>query len=108
MALKCAVQLKIPDIIYAHQKPITISELASALQISPTKTSCMQRLLNELVHSGFFVTAKIDDEEQEQAGYLLTPSSKFLIRDNVISLSPVVLAMLTRSHPKAKAFQGIF
>ncbi|XP_031284111.1 trans-resveratrol di-O-methyltransferase-like [Pistacia vera] len=110
MALKCAVQLGIPDVIHNHNKPINLSELASALQISQTKTDCLQRLMRLLQHSGFFATTKIV-EDQEQEGYILTPFSNLLVKDNVASLSPVVLALLDPVlvnpwHSLANWFQG--
>ncbi|BFG25110.1 hypothetical protein CerSpe_113840 [Prunus speciosa] len=54
MSLKCAVQLDIPDVIQKHGQPMTLSELVSALPISPTKAHFIPRLMRILVHSGFF------------------------------------------------------
>ncbi|RVW95915.1 Trans-resveratrol di-O-methyltransferase [Vitis vinifera] len=49
-----------------------------------------------LVHSGFFAMAKVHEHEEEE-GYILTPSSRLLLKDNPTSnLSPLVLTML---HP---------
>ncbi|OMO76332.1 O-methyltransferase, family 2 [Corchorus capsularis] len=90
MSLKSAVELGIPDIIHNHGGPITLSELVEALNIDPTKASCIYRLMRILVHSGFFTI----DEETE--GYVLTPSSKILVKDKINCLSPFVMAML---HP---------
>ncbi|KAF5729127.1 trans-resveratrol di-O-methyltransferase-like [Tripterygium wilfordii] len=95
MALKCAVQLGIPDMIHKHDKPITLTELISELHVHPTKASFLQRLMRMLVHSGFFATRKIsENQEEEEEGYVLTPTSKLLLKDNVTSLSPFVQAML--------------
>ncbi|KAK9267078.1 hypothetical protein L1049_009496 [Liquidambar formosana] len=91
MSLKCAVHLGIPDIIHRHGQPITLSELVSALQVPPTKTSFVHRLMRILVHSGIF--ARIKNEKQEE-GYVLTPSSRLLLKDNITNLSPFVMAML--------------
>ncbi|KAJ6383583.1 hypothetical protein OIU78_026970 [Salix suchowensis] len=52
MTLKCAVQLGIPDVIHKHGKPMTLSELVSALPIHPSKTQYVHRLMRVLVHSG--------------------------------------------------------
>ncbi|KAK3431290.1 hypothetical protein EUGRSUZ_E02637 [Eucalyptus grandis] len=54
MSLKCAVQLRIPDVIHDHKRPMTLLELASALQIHPSKMTCLYRLMRVLVHSGIF------------------------------------------------------
>jgi trans-resveratrol di-O-methyltransferase len=99
MSVNCAIQLAIPDIIHSHGRPITLPQLASKLHIHPEKTSCLYRLMRLLVHSGFFTKTKIhrnqpEDEEEEEEGYALTPSSRLVIKDNVTSLSPFVKAML--------------
>ncbi|XP_030972926.1 trans-resveratrol di-O-methyltransferase-like [Quercus lobata] len=96
MSLKCALQLGIPDIIHNHGKPITLPELVSALQIHPTKAGFVHRLMRLLVHCGFFVTTRVhmNQEEEEEEAYDLTPSSRILLKDNVTNLSPFLLAML--------------
>ena len=96
MSLKCALQLGIPDIIHNHGKPITLPELISALQIHSTKASFVHRLMRLLVHCGFFVTTRVhmNQEEEEEEAYDLTPSSRILLKDNVTNLSPFLLAML--------------
>ncbi|RYQ82533.1 hypothetical protein HN51_057885 [Arachis hypogaea] len=101
MCLKSAVHLGIPDIIHKHGQPITLNELVLALQIDPNKSGYVYRLMRFLVHSGFFVTTKIDggkeeEEEEEIMGYDLTPSSRLLLKDTVPTLSPFVQAMF---HP---------
>ncbi|KAK6917635.1 Plant methyltransferase dimerization [Dillenia turbinata] len=47
--VKCAIQLGISDIIHGHTRPITLPELVSALQISPTRASCLQRLMRSKI-----------------------------------------------------------
>ncbi|KAL8468731.1 hypothetical protein ACS0TY_031797 [Phlomoides rotata] len=89
MSLKCAVQLRVPDIIHNHNKPIKLAELANALSINQAKTSCLGRLMRILVHSKFFSMSKISDEEE---GYSLTPASLLLRRDE--SLATFVLCAL--------------
>ncbi|XVF25729.1 hypothetical protein REPUB_Repub13aG0238800 [Reevesia pubescens] len=93
MSLKCAVQLGIPDIVHNHGEPITISELVSALNIDPTKSSCIYRLMRMLVHSGFFAKTKVD-KDQEKEAYVLTPFSQILLKDKMSCSSPIVVAML--------------
>ncbi|KAI3963113.1 hypothetical protein MKW92_050714 [Papaver armeniacum] len=94
MSLRCAVELGIPDIIHNHgQVPIPLSTLVDNLSIPVTKTDSVRRLMRFLVHSGFFATQKIDETEEE--GYLLTPSSKLLLKDDNtrFTLSPFVLIL---------------
>ncbi|CAL1388494.1 unnamed protein product [Linum trigynum] len=86
MALKSALQLTIPDIIHNHNKPISLIDLASALNVPPANTNPLERLMRILVQSGFFAI--------EQEGYTLTPSSRILLDSSPITLSPTVLAIL--------------
>lgn len=94
MSLKCAVQLGIPDIIYNHGKPIILPELVSALHVHPTKISCVYRLMRLLVFSGFFSTTRVPNGQEGQEAYVLTPSSKLLVKDNPNSLIPFVNSLL--------------
>ncbi|WCJ30892.1 O-methyltransferase family protein [Euphorbia peplus] len=96
MSLKCAIELGIPEIIHTHGKPITISELTSALSIHSTKTHCLPRLMRILIHSGFFALEKTNTENDnhEEEGYILMNSSQLLLKDNPFSIRPFLLAML--------------
>ncbi|XP_022156551.1 probable O-methyltransferase 3 [Momordica charantia] len=93
MALKCAVQLGIPDTIAHHGRgPMSLSHLVSALKLHPENSQYLHRLMRILAHSGFF-TAHKNDKEQEEA-YSLTSSSRLLLKCNPSSLSPLLLSML--------------
>lgn len=98
MSLKCAIQLGIPDTINNHGQLITLPELVSALEIHPTKIGFVQRLMRLLVHSGFFTTTKVsqnqEEKQQEEEAYDLTPCSRLLLKDKVPCLSPIVLLTL--------------
>ncbi|KAL1536165.1 Xanthohumol 4-O-methyltransferase [Salvia divinorum] len=83
MALKCALQLRIPEIIHKHGKPITLSQLADALRINKAKSHGLYRLMRMLVHSNLFL--------EEGDAYSLTTASRFLLRDNPQSLAPFAL-----------------
>ncbi|KAJ4967497.1 hypothetical protein NE237_019346 [Protea cynaroides] len=103
MSLRCAVQLSIPDIVHNHHQPITLSELAEKLAIPKTKTACLFRLMRLLVHSGFFAI--------RNEGYVLTPSSRLLLKDNTMSVLPFLKSMLdpilvTPWHSMSALFQG--
>ncbi|KAJ4952323.1 hypothetical protein NE237_029155 [Protea cynaroides] len=102
MSLRCAVQLSIPDIVHNHHQPITLSELATKLAIPKTKTACLFRLMRLLVHSGFFAI--------QNEGYVLTPSSRLLLKDNTMSVLPFLQSMLdpilvTPWHSMSALFQ---
>ncbi|KAG6778796.1 hypothetical protein POTOM_015143 [Populus tomentosa] len=95
MSLKCAVQLGIPDIIHKNNQPITLPQLVSALDIPVSKANFLQRLMRILVHSGVFDTTKMHgNQEEEEEGYVLTSSSRLLLKDSPTYLSPAVIAML--------------
>ncbi|XP_057949812.1 trans-resveratrol di-O-methyltransferase-like [Malania oleifera] len=91
MCLRCAVQLGIPDIIHSHNQPMTLSELVSALKIPLGKTRCVHRLMCILMNSGFFATESFNENQE---GYVLTSSSRLLLKGGVLNLSPYVLHML--------------
>lgn len=95
MSLKCAIQLGIPDIIYKHGRAMPLSELVAALPINHSKAQCVYRLMRILVHSGFFTEEKLSENaKEEQDGYLLTPASRLLLKDEPLSVTPFLLAML--------------
>ncbi|XP_022156559.1 trans-resveratrol di-O-methyltransferase-like [Momordica charantia] len=92
MALKCVVQLGIPDAIARHDcSPMPLSHLISALQLHPQNSQYIHRLMCILAHSGFFITHKNGSEEE---AYSLTNSSRLLLKHNPSSLSPFLLSML--------------
>ncbi|XP_043715791.1 pluviatolide O-methyltransferase-like [Telopea speciosissima] len=85
MALKCACDLGIPDVIANHGgRPVTLTDLATALSIPAVKTDCLRRLMRILGHNGFFVRQTNGEGGEET--YLLTPSSKLLVKDNPLNL----------------------
>ncbi|KAH9742748.1 O-methyltransferase ZRP4 [Citrus sinensis] len=97
MSLKCAVELGIPDIINKHGKPMTLNELVSALTINPSKTRCVYRLMRILIHSGFFAQQTLNssrNNNDEEQGYVLKNASKLLLKDNPLSVTPFLQAML--------------
>ncbi|KAJ8549522.1 hypothetical protein K7X08_033229 [Anisodus acutangulus] len=92
MVLGCAIQLGIPDVIHNHKQPKTLSELVSELKLPPKKSNGIHRLMCLLVYSGFFATTKKLDENEE--GYVLTASSKLLLKSEIPNLSPFVRPMV--------------
>ncbi|KAJ6828473.1 trans-resveratrol di-O-methyltransferase-like [Iris pallida] len=79
MALKCAVELGIPDAIHSHGPHITLAELMSSLSLSPTKTPHMRRLMRMLTHSRIFTSSQNCNGGE---GYSLTPLSELLVDRN--------------------------
>ncbi|KAL9411345.1 hypothetical protein AB3S75_045023 [Citrus x aurantiifolia] len=73
-----------------HGRAITLSELVSALDIQPTKTTGLFRLMRLLVHSGCFNKTKVNGQE----AYGLTAASTLLIKDKPYCFSPNVSLFL--------------
>ncbi|XP_031131388.1 trans-resveratrol di-O-methyltransferase-like [Ipomoea triloba] len=88
MVLATAIQLNIPDIIHTHGKPITIPNLVSALKLPPHKSNAIFRIMRLLTHNGFFDSTKLNEEED---GYVLTASSRLLLKSQIPNLSPFAL-----------------
>ncbi|CAA2980100.1 (RS)-norcoclaurine 6-O-methyltransferase-like [Olea europaea subsp. europaea] len=93
--VKCAVDLGIPDVLV---NPMTLSELSSALNCSP---SALYRIMRFLIHRGIFKETVNDNKDQlESIIYAQTPLSKLLIKNGANSMvdlllletSPVMLA----------------
>nr|AKW47164.1 O-methyltransferase [Pueraria montana var. lobata] len=106
MALKCAAELGIADAIHSHGKPMTLSELASALKLHPSKVGVLHRFMRLLTHNGFFTKTTVPSSsssssqngKETAAAYALTPPSKLLIRSKPTCLASFVLGAL---HPYA-------
>ncbi|KAJ3692185.1 hypothetical protein LUZ60_012535 [Juncus effusus] len=79
MALKCAVELRIPDVIRNHGQPITLTELHSALSLPTSKKPHLHRLIRTLTQSGIFTMQ--NNVEGKEAVYDLTPVSCLLLEE---------------------------
>ncbi|XP_021747247.1 trans-resveratrol di-O-methyltransferase-like [Chenopodium quinoa] len=93
MALKCAVELGIPEAIHKHGKPITIDELARALLIHPSKAPSLHQLMRLLVHSKFFATKTLTNNNNGDETLLfdLTLNSQLLLKDHPLTQAPLTL-----------------
>ncbi|KAF3443201.1 hypothetical protein FNV43_RR12882 [Rhamnella rubrinervis] len=81
LALRCAIELGIPDLMQNHGKPITLSELVASLHIHPAKTHFLYRLLRVLVHTGFFAKHQQRHDEEEEEEYSLTLAFRLLPKE---------------------------
>ncbi|CAA0820021.1 O-methyltransferase family protein [Striga hermonthica] len=90
MCLKCAIELRIPDVVNQHGKPMPLSQLADAIPIDTAKTQCLRRLMRILTHSKFFARVQTSGDEC----YALTPASTLLLKDNPLGVAPLVRSML--------------
>lgn len=93
MSLKCAIELGIPDVLFSHGKPVTLSELATFLSIPPSKTPALGSLMRLLVHSGLFASHR-DQGGGKEESYFLTPPSELLVKEEKSCISPFALMIL--------------
>lgn len=77
MAVKCVIELGIPEVIRNHGQPMKLTRISTSLNIPSNKVDSLQRVMRILVHSGFFAR----ERNQEDEVYALTPVSKLLLKD---------------------------
>ncbi|KAL7185581.1 hypothetical protein ACSBR2_027513 [Camellia fascicularis] len=101
IALKCALDLGIADIIQARGCPITLSQIANDVASSPSlDIAHLSRLMRFLVHKKLFdaTNPQSDSDSEEETLYSLNHCSKWLLRDpQQLSLAP--LLCLLQYHP---------
>ncbi|KAF3443881.1 hypothetical protein FNV43_RR13571 [Rhamnella rubrinervis] len=91
MALKCAVQLRIADIINSHLGPLTLSQIASHIADSPSPDSIsyLTRIMRPLVHKKVFTAHRSSDGGETLYG--LTHTSRWLLWDSKPNFVPLIL-----------------
>uniref|UniRef100_A0A2P2PA72 O-methyltransferase n=1 Tax=Rhizophora mucronata TaxID=61149 RepID=A0A2P2PA72_RHIMU len=94
MAIKCAVELRIPDIIHSHGGPITLSQIASSIDSPSPDIPYLARIMRLLVRRKVF-TADYPSDGGD-ALYGLTRVSGWLLSDSDWSLAPM---FLMENHP---------
>ncbi|RZC77317.1 hypothetical protein C5167_001493 [Papaver somniferum] len=107
MALKCAVELGIPDIINSHGRPVTMSEIIDSLKTNTSSSlnaDYLTRVMRLLVHKGLF-TSQVH-QENNQLVYDLTRSSRWLLKDSKFNLSPLVLFETSPATQKPWQYLG--
>ncbi|KAJ9179563.1 hypothetical protein P3X46_011338 [Hevea brasiliensis] len=100
MALKCVVELGIPDMINSHGCPLSLSSIVKSINHASLDADRLSRVMKLLVHRGIFTSNNPASPEGEHSAtttlYGLTNSSKFLLRDSKTSLVPW---LLLQNHP---------
>ncbi|XVE68080.1 hypothetical protein DITRI_Ditri09bG0040600 [Diplodiscus trichospermus] len=90
MAVICAVELRIADIIHSQSGLVTLLQIASSIDNSPSlDISFLERIMALLVRKGVFAVHYQSDTGETLYG--LTPSSRWLLQDSEISFAPMVL-----------------
>ncbi|XP_028807902.1 (R,S)-reticuline 7-O-methyltransferase-like [Neltuma alba] len=99
MALKSAVELRIPDIIHRHGGPITLSQITACFSDAPSPdTAYLARLMRLLVRRNIFTAHHPSDGGDTLYG--LTHSSRWLLSDSDLNLAPM---LLMENHPDLMA-----
>ncbi|KAL6851424.1 hypothetical protein ACP4OV_020357 [Aristida adscensionis] len=92
MALKCAVDLGIPDAIHRRGGTATLAEIAADAAVHPAKVPDLRRLMALLTTSGMFTAtaaaAAGEDGGAAVTSYGLTTTCRFLV--GWLNLSPMV------------------
>ncbi|XP_054793483.1 trans-resveratrol di-O-methyltransferase-like [Prosopis cineraria] len=95
MCLKLATELNIPETIHKHGKPMPLPLLVSSLQIHPSKSPNVYRIMRLLTYSGFFSLQKVSEtDDSSEQGYVLTDASTLLLKDHPLSTTPFFLVMV--------------
>ncbi|KAH0728235.1 hypothetical protein KY284_004100 [Solanum tuberosum] len=84
-AVRCALQLGIPDVFYKHEKPMCLSDLSAELSVvNSSKISFLPILMHFLVQSDFL--------NQHEDHYFLTPASRLLAKNEPFNVRSLLLA----------------
>ncbi|OWM91005.1 hypothetical protein CDL15_Pgr023338 [Punica granatum] len=95
MALKCAVELGIADIIHSHGRPITLDQIAASINGSSSPDiSSLARIMRLLVRRDIFAAHQPSDSGDTL--YELTHSSRWLVKESEYNLAPMVTM---ENHP---------
>ncbi|KAJ1700874.1 hypothetical protein LUZ63_000653 [Rhynchospora breviuscula] len=100
MSLKCALDLGIPDAIYNHGQPMTLSQLHSALSLPASRKHSLFRLMRILAHFGFILELHTGSE----AVYRLTPLSRLVTSTKVAPFNLLPLARFNLDDLMQKAY----
>ncbi|CAI9787641.1 unnamed protein product [Fraxinus pennsylvanica] len=73
---------------------MTLEELVDALPINKAKSLGVSRLMQILMNSAFFIKATISNNDPENMGYWFTSASRLLLKDEPLSVTPFLLALL--------------
>ncbi|CAJ1978955.1 unnamed protein product [Sphenostylis stenocarpa] len=94
LAIKCVIELRIPDIIHRYGKPLSLSQIVENIEDAPSPdANLLQRVMTLMVRR------KIFSAEQSETGetlYGLTSASEWILRDTKMTLAPL---FLLENHP---------
>ncbi|XP_011045482.1 PREDICTED: (R,S)-reticuline 7-O-methyltransferase-like [Populus euphratica] len=94
MALKCAIELGLADIINSHGRPISLSQIASGINSPRSDMSYLARIMRYLVRKEFFTAHPPSDGGETLFG--LNQKSRLLMHDSERSLASLIIM---QNHP---------
>ncbi|KAJ6693313.1 hypothetical protein OIU85_004114 [Salix viminalis] len=89
MALKCAVELRLADIINSHGRPISLSQIASGINSPSTDISYLARIMRYLVRKEIFTAHTPSDGGETLFG--LNQKSRVLTHDSEGSITSLII-----------------
>ncbi|KAL3380587.1 hypothetical protein AABB24_000968 [Solanum stoloniferum] len=93
-AIRCALQLGIPDVLYKHEKPMCLSDFSAELSVvNSSNISFLPILMRFLVQSGFL--------NQHEDHYFLTPTSRLLVKNEPFNVRSFLLLSHCQAFSKA-------
>ncbi|CAL4894421.1 unnamed protein product [Urochloa decumbens] len=92
MALKAALDLRIPDAINQHGGSATLPQIVTKVTLHPSKTACLRRLMRVLTVTGVF-SVQHSPADGGELVYGLTPASRLLVGSS-LNVSPFLTLML--------------
>ncbi|KAK2651054.1 hypothetical protein Ddye_018543 [Dipteronia dyeriana] len=99
MALKCAMELRIADIIHSHGGfPVTLSQIASCIDSPSPDIPYLARIMRLLVRKNIFTAHHplSDGSGSESTLYGRTHVSRWLLHGSDLSLAPMIVM---ENHP---------
>ena len=91
MALKCAVELRIADIIHSFGGPISLRQIASGIDSPSPNITYLNRIMRSLVRKNIFTEHHHPVDGGRETLYGLTQTSKWLLHDADLSLVPMLI-----------------
>lgn len=88
MALKCAVDLRVADIVNSHGVPISLSQIAAKIDSPSPNIRNLERIMRLLVRKEIFSAHQRSNSEETLYG--LTASSRWFLHDSELSLAPFI------------------
>ncbi|EES19810.1 hypothetical protein BDA96_09G208600 [Sorghum bicolor] len=92
MALKAALDLRIPDAVHQHGGSATLPQIVTKVTLHPSKIPCLRRLMRVLTLTGVF--SVVHDGAGDEPVYGLTPASRLLVSSGRLNVTPFLTLML--------------